>query len=113
MEPKPETIKSKPDSAQAPLDQPEPSLSAAELPAFDLSALLSSMAVLGKAEGEDDSQVEADDAQFEQLLQQMQMLKSQASKLPDAQRRDYAEAVAMKMWEAMGGDDGDDSSNEG
>ena len=42
------------------------------------------------------------------VLAQMQAMKSQAATMPDEQRRAYAEAVATRLWEAMGGDgDGD------
>eukprot|EP00041_Stephanoeca_diplocostata_P024214 m.607131 g.607131 ORF g.607131 m.607131 type:complete len:348 (+) comp22477_c0_seq3:194-1237(+) len=72
---------------------------------FDLQSLLQNMDVLSRAPNDDDEDaLEADDSAFATLLGQMRAMKEQASVLPDSQRKDYAERVALKFWEAIGGD---------
>jgi len=49
-------------------------------------------------------------ASFEQLFANFQLMKDKAQSLPDEQRKDYAEKVALAFWSAMGGSDDEDDT---
>lgn len=69
---------------------------------FNLEGLLSSMEVLTKeVDGEVDDDIEMNDDAFMTMIEQMKMMKEQAKSLPDAQRKEYAEKVAMKFYESL------------
>ena len=46
-----------------------------------------------------------EDDTFERVVEQLQQMKTRASTLPDDQRREHAERVALKLWAMMGGEE--------
>jgi hypothetical protein len=76
------------------------------LSGFNLDGLLSSMDVLTRdVDGVNDDEVEGSDEAFMMMLEQMKVMKDQAKALPDAQRKEYAEKVAMKFYESLCADE--------
>jgi hypothetical protein len=73
-------------------------------PGFDINGLLGAMEVLTRDPGDDqttDDDLEAGDSAFVLMLEQMRLMKEQAKSLPDEQRKEYAEKVAMQFYQSL------------